>query len=124
MKLFTISAILEEKLIGNPQAATIKDPDLFNDFMETKKVLETTMKSENCVQMEGVQVYIYGVLREINEIFIVMCASADYFNLARKVRSLSNIIFALSNNCYLLLIDVLRERNGIEISKAGPFLRV
>jgi len=124
MKLFTISAILEEKVLDNPQAIAVKDDELLADFEESKSLLEKIMRNENCVQMEGTQIYIYGLLRVIQDIFINSAKAGDYFNLARKIRALANMIFCLSSNCYLLLIEVLRSRNKIEISQDGPYLHV
>ena len=47
MKLYTISAILEERNVRNSQALNIKDAELFIDFEETKRILEQSIKNEN-----------------------------------------------------------------------------
>ncbi len=95
-RIFTISAILEEKMMGNAAASAVTITDLLNDFDDAKRLLEATIKNENCVQMEGEQVRIYGLLADTKATFPLDVATGDYSKLVKKLRLLANALFTLS----------------------------
>ena len=75
----------------------IPDKNLYNFFKEVEKEIQSVMRDDNCIQMEGAQVYLHGVLSNIRESFTDIIETNDFFTLSKKLSSAANIIRSLSN---------------------------
>jgi len=96
MEVGIVAEVVMQKMSDNKKALELDDVKLFGIFQILIKGLEEVIKYDNCIQMEGTQIHLYGLLERVKERFMKSIKEKNNFNLAKSLSKIANIIFALS----------------------------